>query len=74
MTQAIYVYISKATLGLALIQNLKQLKYVTDVKPLYRSMGIKLLQLRIFAVSYLFLHLVKNLQCCHIRSFNSVYW
>ena len=32
--------------------------------------GIKLLQLEIFAVSHLFLHLAKNLQCSNIRYFN----
>ena len=31
------------------------------LKLLYRSMGIKILQLKIFAVSYLFLHLAKKL-------------
>ena len=39
MTQAISVYISKATFGsVILLLNLEQLKYVTDVKPLYGSM------------------------------------
>ena len=47
---------------------------MTDVKPQYRSMGIKLLQLKIFAVSYLFLHLAKNPKCCNIRYFSIVYW
>ena len=39
MTQAIFVYISKAAFGPAVIfLILEQLKYVTDVKPLYGSM------------------------------------
>ena len=36
-------------------------------------MGIKLLELKIFAVSYLFLHLAKNLWYCNIRYFSIVY-
>ena len=35
MTQAISVYISKTIFGLEMILNLEQLKYMTDVKPLY---------------------------------------
>ena len=35
MTQAISVYISKATFRPAMSLNVEQLKYMTDVKPLY---------------------------------------
>ena len=38
MTQAISVHISKAIFGPDMLLNLEQLKYVTDVKPLYGSM------------------------------------
>ena len=41
---------------------------MNDVKPLL-IYGIKLLQLEIFDVSYLFLYLAKDLQCL----FNTVY-
>ena len=38
MTHAISAYISKAISGPDIIGNLEQLKYVTDVKPLYEPM------------------------------------
>ena len=38
MIKAISVYISKTIFGLDILLNLEQLKYVTDVKPLYGSM------------------------------------
>ena len=38
MNQAISVYITKAIFGLDILGNLEQMKYMTDVKPLHRSM------------------------------------
>ena len=62
MTQAISVYISKTIFGLVMILNLEQLKYVTDVKPLYITIWNKLLQTQNTWCQSFVLHTVENLQ------------
>ena len=73
MTQAISVYISKAIFGPVLYIELGTTEVHDWCLTTIQIYGIKLLQLEILDVSYLFLYLVKNLQCWFNIVYNIVY-